>query len=102
MRPRAADDFATIRNRMEELRREKSQPGTVDFTIYYMAGSPYFFVKPNTENALKRVLINWRSSNTYPECYVFEAHLKSKLIERLTGSPYTYIELEDNPPERWR
>ena len=29
-RPRAADDFATIRARMEELRRERAQTSTKD------------------------------------------------------------------------
>jgi hypothetical protein len=31
-RPRAADDFATIRSRLEELRREKEPPQTTPAT----------------------------------------------------------------------
>ena len=37
-RPRAADDFATIRARMEELRREREQPSRNEAAVPEAAG----------------------------------------------------------------
>ena len=40
-RPRAADDFATIRARMEELRRERSQTPAADEPRAAIGPRPY-------------------------------------------------------------
>jgi hypothetical protein len=62
-RPRAADDFALIRARMEELRREREQlpaddepPRPIGPRPYAIANRPELARKPSLPPAIRRLL----------------------------------------------
>lgn len=50
-RPRAADDFATIRARMEELRRQRDQASTADEPRATIGPRPYAVSEGTTNHA---------------------------------------------------
>jgi hypothetical protein len=62
-RPRAADDFAVIRARMEELRRDRAQPPAdepprvIGPRPYAIASRPELARKPGLPPAIRRLLL---------------------------------------------
>jgi len=59
-RPRAADDFATIRARMEELRHERAATEAGDEPLpKRLVGRPLIVDNPRTPPSVRRLLLKY-------------------------------------------
>jgi hypothetical protein len=90
-RPRAADDFATIRGRMDELRRERGEPEEPKFGDRPQGSTP-----PNYCGTC-----GGRLPNHMDTCSKVKAQRELESLAATEGFPSAYKIVTGREPRRW-